>query len=155
MSGTPLSNYLRMLREQNGYTQDHVAKFLGVSRANYSHYENDRITPSSDSLCKLADLYDVPLTKLVRLAGSGYEVPDDTDYSHYESILEEGGVYDKYYNDFLKECANIMPNEIGKWLSLEDRELVYYFHNISERDKRLITYMIKAMLADKEKSGKD
>ncbi len=150
MSGTPLSNYLRMLREQNGYTQDYVSKILGVSRANYSHYENDRITPSSDSLCKLADLYNVPLPRLVRLAGSGYDTCDELmDFHSSGNVLEEGGLYDEFYNNFLKECANMQPDEIAKWLSIEDRELVYYFHNISEHDKQLITCLIKAMLAYK------
>ena len=156
MSGTPLSNFLRMLREKNGYTQDQVAKILGVSRANYSHYENDRITPSSDSLCRLADFYHVPLPKLVRLAGSTYTNGEDfedqldrIEESSKEYNLEESKIYDRLYNNFLKECSDMLPEEIAKWLSIEDRELVYYLHNISDRDRQLVTNLVKMMLAKK------
>ena len=154
MSGTPLSSYLRMLREKNDYTQSQLAKVMGVSRANYSHYENARITPSNDGLCKLADFYNVPLSKLVRLAGSNYESEDTKELLKTDSTVNDGS-YDRFYNDFLKECAEMSTEEISKWLSIDDRELIYYYHKISERDRRLIFYLIRIMLLNKGKSRKD
>ncbi len=151
MSDSPLSSYLRMLREKGGYTQDDIAKVVGVSRANYSHYENARIMPSNDCLCKIADFYHVSLSKLIRLSGTNYVVDDaddmkDSDESAGFFAATKSDSYEKIYNDFLKECADMRPEDLAKWLSIEDRELVYNFHKLSSREKRLITYLIKLML---------
>ena len=69
MSDSPLSQYLRMLRTQNNYTQDELAKYLGVTRSTYSHYENARLMPPTDSLYKLSAFYKISLSKLIRLSG--------------------------------------------------------------------------------------
>lgn len=156
MSDTPLSSYLRMLREKNNFTQDDIAKVLGTSRANYSHYENARITPSNDSLCKLADFYNIPLTKFVRLAGSSFGA-DNTDLTSFiRSTKDEGydNATDKYFNEFLSECGGMRMDELAKWLSLDDRELVYYYHHLSNRDKRIVIYMLKLMLLNKDINSK-
>ena len=46
-------------------TQEQVSNYLQMPQGTYQHYENDRAVPSIDTLCKLADLYDVSLDYLV------------------------------------------------------------------------------------------
>ena len=41
-----IARNLKALRNANGYTQDNIAEFLGISRSTYSNYEDgDREVP--------------------------------------------------------------------------------------------------------------
>jgi transcriptional regulator with XRE-family HTH domain len=57
-----LGKRLKQLRGKR--TQEEVAKLLGISRARYSHYENERVEPDANLLQKLADLYGVSIDYL-------------------------------------------------------------------------------------------
>lgn len=52
-----LHNKIRMLRQQEGYTQKYVADFIGVDVTTYSRYESAQRTPDAKRLRKLAELY--------------------------------------------------------------------------------------------------
>lgn len=54
-----LGKRLKQLRKSIRKTQQEVAKDLGISRARYSHFENDRNEPDSEMLKKLAEYYNV------------------------------------------------------------------------------------------------
>lgn len=58
-----LGENLKKLRGKK--TQDDIAKILGISRARYSHYENNIREPDCETLIKLADLYSVTLDYLL------------------------------------------------------------------------------------------
>ena len=62
-----LPEYLKELRKSHHYKQDFVASQLNIIRQTYSHYETGRVTPPVKALCKLAELYDVPVEKLLAL----------------------------------------------------------------------------------------
>ena len=67
MAETLLSQRLKELRKLHNYTQDYVASMLGVVRQTYSHYETGKRTPNSETLYKLAGLYDVPIDDFMHL----------------------------------------------------------------------------------------
>lgn len=48
---------LKVLRGKR--TQQEIADQLGVSRASYSHYENDHVQPDNDIIIKMADTFNV------------------------------------------------------------------------------------------------
>lgn len=50
---------LRELRKLENWTQEEVAKKLGVSKQTYSHYENENRRPSLDTIKELATVYQV------------------------------------------------------------------------------------------------
>lgn len=50
---------LKELRSATNKTQADVASYLGISRASYSHFENDRNEPDNITLSKLADYFNV------------------------------------------------------------------------------------------------
>ena len=50
---------LRELREENGYTQTDVAKFLNVKQNTYSQYETEKRQLPIDVLIKLSRFYNV------------------------------------------------------------------------------------------------
>jgi repressor LexA len=52
---------LRELRKIEGWTQEEVAKRIGVSKQTYSHYENEKRKPSLDTIKELAAVYSVKL----------------------------------------------------------------------------------------------
>ena len=62
-----LPGYLKELRKSHHYKQDFVASQLDIIRQTYSHYETGRITPPVKALCKLAQLYEVPVESLIAL----------------------------------------------------------------------------------------
>ena len=60
-----LGELLKKTRKQYKMTQGDVAKLLGVSRSGYTYYENDRSTPSIETLKKLAVIYDTTVDDIV------------------------------------------------------------------------------------------
>ncbi|EHQ63628.1 XRE family transcriptional regulator [Paenibacillus dendritiformis C454] len=51
-----LGGRIRTLRLQKNLTQTDIAKRLGMGRSNFGHIENNRVTPSSDVIDKIADI---------------------------------------------------------------------------------------------------
>lgn len=69
------------LRKENGLTQTEVAKKLFLSQNGYASYESGRTEPNIETLCKLADYYNVSLDYLVgrnRVGDIGYLTPAQT-----------------------------------------------------------------------------
>lgn len=65
-----LGERLKILRHYNKMTQEEVSKYLNVQRQSYSHYENDKRTPSLDILKRLSKLYGISLNSLLDSAAS-------------------------------------------------------------------------------------
>ncbi|MBO6242108.1 MAG: helix-turn-helix domain-containing protein [Butyrivibrio sp.] len=147
MADTPLSQYLRLLRSKHDYKQDDVAKYLGVTRATYSHYENARLIPPTDSLYKLSSYYKVSLNKLVKLAimSSNNGKTNEKAAEYITSDEEIESKFDILYKDFLVECADMTPDDLNKWSSIEDREIIYYYHKLKGQSKRLLNYVLRIM----------
>ncbi|GGG21783.1 helix-turn-helix domain-containing protein [Paenibacillus abyssi] len=60
-----IGSHIAELREERGWTQEHLASLLGISRAALSHYEKNRREPDYDTLTKFADLFKVSIDYLV------------------------------------------------------------------------------------------
>ncbi len=146
MSDSPLSQYLRLLRANHDYKQDDIAKYLGVTRGTYSHYENARLVPPTDSLYKLSAFYKVSLNKLIKLSLMGNTKKDIKAAEYVTDDEEIENRFDKLYSEFLNECADMSPDELNKWLSIEDREIVYYYHKLSGSSKRILNYLLRMFL---------
>ncbi|MEN3132960.1 LexA family protein [Bacillus albus] len=54
-------NKLRELRHIEGWTQEDVAKKIGVTKQTYSHYENEKRKPSLSTIRELANVYNVDI----------------------------------------------------------------------------------------------
>lgn len=50
---------LERLRNEKSLTQAEISERLGISRSTYNGYELDRITPPTDVLMRMADMYNV------------------------------------------------------------------------------------------------
>lgn len=53
------------LREGNGYSKSHVARFVGVSTASYHYWEEGKYNIPLYNLLSLAKLYRVPIAWLL------------------------------------------------------------------------------------------
>ena len=61
-----LSRQLKTRREEQGLSQDEVAKAIFVSRQTISNWETDKTYPDVQSLLLLSQLYDTSIDELVR-----------------------------------------------------------------------------------------
>ena len=55
---------IKELRERTKLNQTTTAKKIGIPRVNYNKYENEEIEPNIETLCKLADYFNVSLDYL-------------------------------------------------------------------------------------------
>lgn len=52
---------IREIREDNSFTQQHIADYLNVGQRTYSDYESGKTRIPVDNLLKLAQFYDVSM----------------------------------------------------------------------------------------------
>lgn len=130
-----LPEKLKELRKVHGYTQDYVAAALGIVRQTYSHYEAGRRTPSTDTLYKLAGLYEISVEDLMQLTieldrNIYYDAPAPT-----QSSEDLAGFLEYFNNPKNKKKYQLFSNF--------EKELLYYFEKISEDDKKELIEIAK------------
>ncbi len=60
-----ISNYLQFLRKSHNYTQDDLAKKLGISRQAVSKWETGMAIPDLEILLKISKLYDITINDIL------------------------------------------------------------------------------------------
>lgn len=63
-----LSERLKALRMAKKYSQQYIANHLGITRQAYAKYEKNDSQPDTNSLAKLANLYDVTTDYLIGIS---------------------------------------------------------------------------------------
>ena len=58
---------IKELREENGFTQNQIAKYLNIKQNTYSQYENEKRQLPIDVLIKLAKYYKVSTDYILEL----------------------------------------------------------------------------------------
>lgn len=106
-----LGEYLKMLRERKGLSQEDVAYDLNIERSSYSHYETNQTVPSIPMLRNIAKVLNVPVISLFNLT--------DPDEPVFDIYIEET----KALVEFEKAVG---PNTPFKNLPMEDKRLLYY-----------------------------
>ena len=82
-----MSYRFRELREKAGLTTAELAKRIGVSQAAASQWDTGKKFPSSETLCKLADLYCVSIDYLVGRESADPGVPVKADIIPTNTLL--------------------------------------------------------------------
>jgi len=59
---------LKLIRDKRVYTLDHVANEIDISTDKLTHIENQPEAPDTETLTKLADLYQVPVHSIEHLS---------------------------------------------------------------------------------------
>ena len=88
-------NNLKTIRKQTNKTQEEIARLLNTSQTTYSKYEAGIHEPNLETLCKLADYYNVSL-----------------DYLIGRDFKNEFGYLENYQIDFIK--AFLQLNEANQ-----------------------------------------
>lgn len=63
--GTIVGNNIKNYRQKFGYSQDHIAVYLGIDRTTLSKYESAEREISLFNLTRLADLFGIELDDLI------------------------------------------------------------------------------------------
>lgn len=71
-SPTQLANAMKLVRQQNGWTQSELAKKIGIKQATISNFENN---PDNTSLYRLTPFYDI-ISAFPVLGGTGIHISD-------------------------------------------------------------------------------
>ena len=129
---TLLSKRLKVLRGSK--TQNEVADALGISRARYSHYENDHVEPDIQLLIKMANYFNTTIDDLLG---------NKADLYLGEIKPQYGTIQESPANEILellnKHNLNAMSFfDIKKWEALKPeqiRELVNYFNYLVQQAK--------------------
>jgi len=135
MDKNRLAERLKQLRIAHSYNQEYVASFLGVIRQTYSHYETGRCKPSSDTLYKLAGLYNISVEDLMHLS-----VNLDKDIYYDAPAPSNSSEELKGYLSFFNEEFN---RKKYRFFTDTEKELLYYFSLLGESDKKEIIEITK------------
>ena len=100
---------LKELRKQQKLTQQEVAEKLFISQHGYSNYEIEKTEPNIETLCKLADLFNVSLDYLV-----GREFKNEIGYLSNEQknvifVLKQ--LNDNQLNEVLSLAVRLLDNK--------------------------------------------
>ena len=154
MADNPLSKYMKMLRKKHGYTQADLAKKLGITRSNYSHYETGFSQTPNDILDGLAQIYEVPLVNFIKLSAlAGKESKQDI--RHKSGPADIIGVFvdnpnfpseDPLYIEFIRNIPEMNDKELRNWLSPDDMEMIYNYHKLTPKNRRLAMYILKILV---------
>jgi len=81
-----ISKYLQFLRKSNNYTQDDLAKELGISRQAVSKWETGTTIPDLEILLKISKLYDITINDILEPKVQSQRI---TDFEQISTISEK------------------------------------------------------------------
>jgi transcriptional regulator with XRE-family HTH domain len=171
--GMGIGERLSALRNKTPWTQDDVAKRLGIARTTYAMYEQGRREPDAGTLSKLAELYDVTVDYLLCRTNEPHGYSSSEAFMHVSpderkliDVVRELPA-DKQqqvaeFADFLKskvdqseqETATIERDGIASDITeiaahmeseygINDPEFVEHIHNVIRRAQRKYDAMIQ------------
>ena len=81
-----ISKYLQFLRKSNNYTQDDLAKELGISRQAVSKWETGTTIPDLEILLRISKLYDITINDILEPKVQPQRI---TDFEQISTISEK------------------------------------------------------------------
>lgn len=120
---------LRIIRVQNGLSQQQIADVLGISRSAYCGYETGRRSPGLDIIIKLSNFYKISMDKFV-----GQIVPEYV----FDSQFYEGQTDTHYLSQ----------------LSKSEREIIVDFRRLNDNEKAELVNFLKEKLTEEKNSDK-
>lgn len=157
---TRLAQYLRLLRESHENTQDELASMLGVTRQTYSHYENCRLVPSTETLYRIAVFYGIPIEKMIRIAVDnrmdGQMLAEDNPDYDADMVSDQQGhtktlARHQAYSEFLDALSK--SNRKPRDLAME--EIKFYFEHLCQEDQELIRELLQSLYMASDNRKKD
>jgi len=105
---------LKNLREQNNYSQNSIATFLGISRQMYIKYEQGEVEPPVKVITQLAKFYRVPYEYILDDKIGGVPVFEEHQYiKSEENTFEVASATPAYgVSSYLQSVMNMLPKLI-------------------------------------------
>lgn len=111
---------LKIIRKQNGLSQQQVADVLGISRSAYCGYETGRRSPDVITIIKLSEFYRLPLDKF------------------FEKRIPAEYVYDDDYYEGQPDTRYLSQ------LSKEEKDLIVKYRTLgAEHQKEVLNLLIE------------
>lgn len=112
---------LRYLRKTKGYSQEELAKRLGISRSSLANYEQGRREPSFEVEENIADFFNVDINTLRGVSTPDFNVNDQEFLNDYKQLnphmIEMLKLYTKTLLDLQKKLEDSGTREdMTKWL---------------------------------------
>lgn len=137
------SNRLISLRKEHGLTQEELAKIIKKTRSSVSGYETEGKEPDMETICLMADYFDV---------SSDYLLGRTDERRNVDTVFLNDNVnFRKHYETLPMELRPIIANAFDKFYVLLNRDMQL------ARPERLIIYQellqtIQSLRADIRKS---
>ncbi len=110
---------IKYYRKSLGYSQQQIAKFIGVERSTYTYYETGKTQPNFVALEKLCKIFGVGYTDLL------------SESKKDEPVLEDNNSFNLSHDTTAKEQELNINN-----LSTQEKELIAYFRLMSDDAKK-------------------
>lgn len=118
-----MKEILVKLRTDNRYTQDQIARMLGISRQSYIKYEAGEVEPTVEMIRKLSQFYSVPYDVLIDNKFNLFETKYPNEKPVFCSVADSHPVYTnsstsfdtKYFSeqlDYLKEVITSLQKKL-------------------------------------------
>lgn len=107
-----IGNKIKIIRTVNHETQEVFANKLGVTRQSVSHWENNKVLPSTDILFELCSIYDVSIEFFLNdqySIASNEQYRRERNYDIYFSLLPFTGVIVSFFSI----CLLVMKGRTG------------------------------------------
>ncbi|OYP01253.1 DNA-binding XRE family transcriptional regulator [Lachnotalea glycerini] len=153
MSVSLLPLKLIELRKQHNYTQEYVSSYIHISRGGYSQYETGKRIPSSESLLKLAELYNIRIDQLIN-----QNIISISDSILLESVAEYSAD-DSISINMLKDLGilllNSSPSLDLKSITQNDINFLSNYKHLSISDQEDIRLFVSCKYKNSYKSKKN
>ena len=104
-----MSERIKNLRVQNGFTQSQLGKAIGVTKVSISGYESGNRIPELNTVIKLADIFEVSMDYLI-----GREEKE-----HYNDLLKDDHPPYIYYGyDDIEELSYVEARRLREELEM-------------------------------------
>lgn len=133
-----LPSNIRCLRKSSGYSQEDLAKQVGLNRGNIASYENGTAEPKICSLMKIAALYNISMVDLVlrdlrdennyRLAMTSFKQRSNRD----KSVIDEQHTFSKEIEKVIESLHNSHLFQIKLMDESTPREVKAMAHKFEE-----------------------
>ncbi len=124
-------NNLKELRKKAGYTQDELAKILGISKRTLAYWEKGESTIKPDKAQQLAELFSVSMGYLLGFEEEKLEKSKKTIISQWkkesEALLKLGFILSDNDLDIISQLLH----------NMSDRNYTYLFSLIKHKDEFL------------------
>ncbi len=106
---------IKNIREQHDYSAEQVAHSIGKSKGAYSNLENGKVEVNINTLQKLSELYEIPITHFLPDSPSIVQISNGDGYNIYQN--QNIYMSDKSVVEVLEKAIGLLNKVHGQFRS--------------------------------------